>query len=798
MNLDDLNREQRLAAETLEGPLLVLAGAGSGKTRALTYRVANLLEHGVPPWAIMAITFTNKAAAEMRERIEKLAGPGAQEVWVSTFHAGCAKILRRDIEKLGYTRSFTIYDDDDQMSALKEILKKLNIDEKFLPPREIKAKISDAKNRLLGPQEWFSSSDRDYRCQMIHDVFSAYEEKLKSSNALDFDDLIVRTLDLFTLHPPVLEAYQRKLRYIHVDEYQDTNYAQYMLVRLLAQQSRNLCVVGDDDQSIYGWRGADIRNILDFEKDFPDATVIKLEQNYRSSANILDAANQVIARNENRKDKALWTQQGPGEMIRLYRADDEREEAAWVCEQIRALEMQGEDASRCAVLYRTNAQSRVMEEAFVRTGVKYRIYGGLRFYDRKEVKDILAYLRVMINPADDISVRRIINVPKRAIGDTTVTELARYAAEQEMPLLTACMDVPDTLGSRAKKSVEKFGELMMSLTMMAESMKLTELVQYVIDTTGLESQYAKEDSDEARSRVENIREFVGAVQEFEDKADNPTLTDYLENVALVSDLDAMTEDGGAVTMMTLHSAKGLEFPNVFMIGMEENLFPSMRSRDDPARMEEERRLCYVGITRARERLYLSHASRRMLYNQMQFNDRSRFIDDIPARLIEDVSERHGGFATSRQDGWQSGQWRQPAWSKGSSFAQKPETASAWKPRPQSGVAQPQGQRQSFAAWSRGSGMGMNNAERVGGTTVAGVQRGMNPTAQVVPSAAREAEKPSLFAAGDHVMHRKFGRGAVVRVSGSGADARIMIRFDDTRVGVKEFALSIAPIIKTEG
>ena len=798
MNLDDLNREQRLAAETLEGPLLVLAGAGSGKTRALTYRVANLLEHGVPPWAIMAITFTNKAAAEMRERIEKLAGPGAQEVWVSTFHAGCAKILRRDIEKLGYTRSFTIYDDDDQMSALKEILKKLNIDEKFLPPREIKAKISDAKNRLLGPQEWFSSSDRDYRCQMIHDVYNAYEEKLKSSNALDFDDLIVRTLDLFTLHPPVLEAYQRKLRYIHVDEYQDTNYAQYMLVRLLAQQSRNLCVVGDDDQSIYGWRGADIRNILDFEKDFPDATVIKLEQNYRSSANILDAANQVIARNENRKDKALWTQQGPGEMIRLYRADDEREEAAWVCEQIRALEAQGEDASRCAVLYRTNAQSRVMEEAFVRTGVKYRIYGGLRFYDRKEVKDILAYLRVMINPADDISVRRIINVPKRAIGDTTVTELARYAAEQEMPLLTACMDVPDTLGSRAKKSVEKFGELMMSLTMMAESMKLTELVQYVIDTTGLESQYAKEDSDEARSRVENIREFVGAVQEFEDKADNPTLTDYLENVALVSDLDAMTEDGGAVTMMTLHSAKGLEFPNVFMIGMEENLFPSMRSQDDPARMEEERRLCYVGITRARERLYLSHASRRMLYNQMQFNDRSRFIDDIPARLIEDVSERRGGFAASRQDGWQSGQWRQPAWSKGSSFSQKPETASAWKPRPQSGVAQPQGQRQSFAAWSRGSGMGMNNAERVGGTTVAGVQRGMNPTAQVVPSAAREAEKPSLFAAGDHVMHRKFGRGAVVRVSGSGADARIMIRFDDTRVGVKEFALSIAPIIKTEG
>ena len=515
MNLNDLNREQRLAAETLEGPLLVLAGAGSGKTRALTYRVANLLEHGVPPWAIMAITFTNKAAKEMRERIEKLAGAGAEDIWVSTFHSGCAKILRRDIEKLGYTRSFTIYDDDDQMSALKEILKKLNIDDKFLPPREIKGKISDAKNKLLGPQDWFSQSERDYRSQLVYDVYQAYEEKLKSSNALDFDDLIVKTLELFAQHPPVLEAYQRKVRYIHVDEYQDTNYAQYMLVRLLAAQSRNLCVVGDDDQSIYGWRGADIRNILDFEKDFPDAKVIKLEQNYRSTANILDAANQVIALNANRKDKALWTQQGPGELIRLYRAGDEREEAAWICQQIRELKSRGEELGRFAVLYRTNAQSRVIEESFVQAGIRYRMYGGLKFYDRKEVKDILAYLRVLVNPADDISVRRIINVPKRAIGDTTVNELARHAAQEEMPLLTACMDMPESLNARARKSVEKFSELMMSLTMMQETMKLTELVQYVIDTVGLESQYTKEENDENRSRVENIREFVGAVKEFE-------------------------------------------------------------------------------------------------------------------------------------------------------------------------------------------------------------------------------------------------------------------------------------------
>ena len=796
MDLSDLNTEQRLAAETLEGPLLVLAGAGSGKTRALTYRVANLIDHGVPPWAIMAITFTNKAAAEMRERIEKLVGPSAADVWVSTFHAGCAKILRRDIEKLGYTRSFTIYDDDDQMSALKEILKRLNIDEKFLPPREIKAKISDAKNKLLGPQEWFAQSDRDYRSQIVQDVYSAYEEKLKSSNALDFDDLIVKTLELFAAHPPVLEAYQRKLRYIHVDEYQDTNYAQYMLVRLLAQQSRNLCVVGDDDQSIYGWRGADIRNILDFEKDFPDARVIKLEQNYRSTANILDAANQVIARNENRKDKALWTNEGPGEMIRLYRAGDEREEAAWVCQQIRALNAQGEDASRCAVLYRTNAQSRVVEEAFVQSGIQYRMVGGLRFYDRKEVKDILAYLRVMINPADDISVRRIINVPKRAIGDTTVTELARYAAEQEMPLLTACMDIPQTIGARGRRSVEQFGALIMSLTMMAESMKLTELVQYVIDTTGLESQYTKEESDENRARVENIREFVGAVQEYEQKADNPTLSDYLENVALVSDLDTLGETGGAVTMMTLHSAKGLEFPNVFMIGMEENLFPSMRSRDDEQRMEEERRLCYVGITRARERLYLSHAARRMLYNQMQFNDRSRFIDDIPARVIEDVSERRPAFGApvgERQGAWQSGQWRQPAWSKDSAFAQRSEQ-SAWQPRAASQTAMPTGRKQSYLSWSRGSGAGMGQSENVGGKQVDGVQRGMEP--KVVRSAAHEAETPSIYAVGDHVRHRKFGTGVVIRVRGTGTDARVLVRFDDASVGAKELAASIAPMIRT--
>ncbi len=769
MNLNDLNREQRLAAETLEGPLLVLAGAGSGKTRTLTYRVANLIDQGVPPWSIMAITFTNKAASEMRERIEQLVGERAQDVWVSTFHAGCARILRRDIEKLGYTRSFTIYDDEDAYSVIRDILKHLNLDEKTFQPRWLKSVISDAKNRLLGPQEWFEQSNRGYQEQIALDVYTAYEERLKSSNALDFDDLLVRTLDLLTSHPPVLEAYQHRFRYIHVDEYQDTNAAQYMLVRLLAQKSRNLCVVGDDDQSIYSWRGADLRNILDFEKDFPDAKVIKLEQNYRSTANILDAANQVIAVNENRKDKALWTQEGPGEPIRVYCASDEHDEASWVCQKIRQT---GEDLSCFAVLYRANSQSRVIEEAFVRTGIRYRVYGGQRFYDRKEIKDILAYLRVMINPADDVSVRRIINVPKRAIGDTTLEELTRSAQAQGVPLLTVCMDIPETLPSRARNNVGKFAELMLDLTMLAETMKLTDLVRHVIDVTGLERQYAKQDDDEARSRVENIREFLGAVQEYEEKTENASLSDYLENVALITDLDAMSDDGGVVTMMTLHSAKGLEFQNVFIVGMEENLFPSSRSFDDPARMEEERRLCYVGITRARKRLYLSYATRRMLYNQMQFNERSRFLDDIPPRVLEmeyseetlDFELRQGGWHRYRRQRCASGE------PMGSSYAQR-----SVKP----------GEQRADMRFIAGE------------SAVSGAQRSMDGTwhGHKTDAAQKGDAQFALFSPGDHVEHKKFGRGVVIRVQGQGAQTKIMIRFDDLHTGVKEFMLSVAPIVK---
>ncbi len=761
MDLSMLNPQQRLAAETLEGPVLILAGAGSGKTRALTCRVANLLDHGVPAWNILALTFTNKAAKEMKERIANLVGESAEDAWISTFHSTCARMLRRDIEKLGYTRSFVIYDDDDQKAVLKEILKRLNIDEKFLPIRELSAKISDAKNKLMGPDEWFRESAKDYRCQMIHNVFLEYETRLKANNALDFDDLLVKTLELLADHPPVLESYRKRFRYVMVDEYQDTNYAQYMMIKLLTDESRNLCVVGDDDQSIYGWRGADIRNILDFEKDYPDATVIKLEQNYRSSANILDAANQVIAHNAGRKEKALWTERGEGDPIRLFAAGDERDEAAWIADRIRQLNRSGESYGNDAILYRTNAQSRVIEEMLMRASIPYKVFGGLKFYDRKEVRDVVAYLRVIVNPADDISVRRIINVPKRAIGDSTVQELMQYALENGMPLYSTLSDLPDTLGSRPRKCVSEFFTLMTMLMAMKEVMPLNEFVPMLVEKTGLMEQYKKEDTDEARARVENIQEFLGAVEEYCKSAENPTLEDYLENVSLVTDLDQQEDQGrGYVTLMTLHSAKGLEFPNVFMTGLEEGIFPSSRSLMDDERMEEERRLCYVGITRAQKRLFISRARQRMLYNQVNHNAPSRFLEEIPERLLKDeMATMNAAFGSRTQS----------------------------KPRPGYG-----GRGAAAQPARPGMGAGMGGSARLGGFNIPGVQKGF------VGSAARPAMSnamQNLYKPGDRVRHLKFGEGSVVSVTGSGAQARIRIEF--TAYGEKEFALSVVPIVKLE-
>ena len=753
MDLSVLNPMQRQAAETLSGPVLILAGAGSGKTRTLTYRIANLIDHGVQPWHILALTFTNKAAKEMQSRVERLVGADANDMWIGTFHSVCVRILRRDIEKLGYQRSFTIYDEDDQGRVIKDAMKVLSLDETKLPVREIRGKISDAKNRMLTPDEWFQESPRDYRSQQIHDVFSYYEERLKAANALDFDDLLLRALQLFADHPPVLDYYRQRFQYVHVDEYQDTNAAQYTFVKLLTQEHRNLCVVGDDDQSIYGWRGADIRNILEFENDFPDAAVIKLEQNYRSTANILDAANQVIAHNAGRKEKALWTDAGEGEKIRLYSAGDEREEAAWICEQIRRLQKQQVPYSQIAVLYRMHAQSRVIEEMFMRSGIPYKVFGGTRFYDRKEVRDALAYLRLIVNPSDDVSLARIINTPKRSIGDSTVAALQEYARDEQVPLFSVINDPPESLSSRPRKCIGEFALLLMKLTAFKDALPLGEFVEKMLDETGLKKQFEIEDSEEAQARLQNLLEFAGAAREFEAQSQDKTLEAFLENVSLVTDLDRQEDAPKYVTLMTLHSAKGLEYEAVFMCGMEEGIFPSMRSATDEKKMEEERRLCYVGLTRAKRRLYLSFARRRMLFNQITHNPPSIFIKEIPERLMVD-------------------EWAETA---ARSFAPQQARQTVTPPR----------RNLSFGA--PGMATGAKSA-----LNIPGVQKGF------VPSPARSASANAmndLFRAGDHVMHRKFGTGVVQEVKGKGADARIVIAF--TAYGTKEFSLSIAPIVKVD-
>ncbi|MBQ2956191.1 MAG: DNA helicase PcrA [Clostridia bacterium] len=758
IDLTLLNPPQREAVVTTEGPLLVLAGAGSGKTRVLTHRVAYLIDQGCAPWSILAITFTNKAAKEMKERIERLVGEGADDIWVSTFHSCCARILRRDIEKLGYQRSFSIYDDDDQMGLVKALVKELNLNDKMYPPREIKTIISDAKNKLLTPREWLREAGDDFRNQKIHDVYERYEKRLKESNALDFDDLLVKTMVLLTEHAPVLEYYRRKFSYILVDEYQDTNLAQYELVRLLAGEKRNVCVVGDDDQSIYGWRGADIRNILEFEKDFPGCRVIKLEQNYRSTGNILDAANQVIAHNAGRKEKALWTDSGEGEKVRLYTAEDERDEAAFVCGRLENIRRSGGRIGNAAILYRTNAQSRVMEEALVRVGIPYRVYGGMKFYERKEVKDLIAYLRAIVNPSDDMAVRRIINEPKRSIGDTTVQTLMDYAQAEGMPLSSAVLLAEDApLSSRARGPVMKFAALLEKLSDARETMKPDEFLRYVIDTTGYEEQYKQNDNDENRSRLENIGELETAVKEYIAREPEGGLEGFLENVALVTDLDSMDDAAQVLTLMTLHSAKGLEFETVFLIGMEDEIFPTSRSLFDEEKMEEERRLCYVGITRAKRQLYLTNARSRALYGSRQFNMKSRFLDEIPPRLIENLNQ-------SRQS-----ERRMPPARTGSSYS------GGYAPR--SAPSAPE--RRLPPAGGKGP------------INIPGVVKGSQA---FVGSQARKLTGAALFKVGDRVRHGRYGEGIVVSMQGEGRDARMTIRFDKDGAS-KVFAPDLAPVIK---
>ncbi len=636
---DTLNEQQKQGVFTTKGPVLLLAGAGSGKTRVLTHRIAYLIEEiGVNPWNILAITFTNKAAGEMRNRVDDIVGYGAESIWVSTFHSTCVRILRRYIDRIGYDTNFTIYDTDDQKTVMKEVCKKLQIDTKMLKERTLMGAVSSAKDELISPMQYELNAMGDYRQKKIAEVYKEYQETLRKNNALDFDDLIVKTVELFQNCPDVLESYQNRFHYIMVDEYQDTNTAQFELIRLLADQNRNLCVVGDDDQSIYKFRGANIRNILDFEKVYPEAVVIRLEQNYRSTQNILDAANMVIKNNTYRKEKALWTDEGEGSKVHFKQFDTAYEEADFITDDIgRKTDKEGVQFGDCAVLYRTNAQARILEERFILKGIPYDVVGATNFYARREIKDILAYLKTIDNGKDDVAVKRIINVPKRGIGTTTILRVQEYAEERGISFYNALREADKimTIGKSAVK-LKPFVTLIQTFRSKSEFYGLGDLIRDVIDLTGYRKALEDSDEEDAEDRIENVEELVSKVVAYEEAAENPTLSEFLEEVALVADIDRVKEDGNRVLLMTLHSAKGLEFPHVYLAGMEDGIFPSYMTiaSDDPTDVEEERRLAYVGITRAKEELTMTCARQRMIRGETQYNPVSRFVKEVPKELLD--------------------------------------------------------------------------------------------------------------------------------------------------------------------
>lgn len=641
--LEGLNDRQREAVLTTEGPLLVLAGAGSGKTRVLTHRIAYLIEEkGVFPGNILAITFTNKAANEMKERIKKLINSKSVDMWIGTFHSICVRILRRDIDRIGYDRNFVIYDQDDQMTLVRDCIREKNLDDKMYKPNSVLSFISSQKDSLIDPDTCIKQNYNDFRKRNLGEIYELYQRRLRMSNALDFDDLILKTIELFVSNPDVLNYYQEKFKYILIDEYQDTNKPQYELVRLLSKKNMNICVVGDDDQSIYKFRGADIRNILEFEKDFPNTKVIKLEQNYRSTKTILEAANYVIQNNYGRKNKKLWTSNEEGSSVKLYKAMNEHDEANFVADKIKEMiESKDMSYSDFAVLYRTNAQSRVLEEALIKARIPYKIVGGLKFYDRKEIKDILAYLKLIQNPVDNISLKRIINVPKRGIGLRTLEKIEEYSNQRGESIYSAILDIEEIPGisQRAISNIRSFTTLINKFMAMKEVLGVKELIENVIDSTGYLGELEEDDSIEARTRIENIKEFISVAVDFEQNAEEKTLEEFLASISLLSDIDK-TEEGSenTVILMTLHSAKGLEFPVVFLTGMEEGMFPISRALTDEEELEEERRLCYVGITRAKQILYMTYAMLRTIYGNTMYNSVSRFIDEIPPELIQECVE----------------------------------------------------------------------------------------------------------------------------------------------------------------
>ena len=742
--MQGLNEPQQRAVACLQGPLLIVAGAGSGKTRVLTFRIANLLEHGVPPYRILAITFTNKAAREMRERVDALIGDAAQDVWLSTFHSFCARFLRMELEHYGrYAKNFVIYDAADSKGLIRECLKELNIDEKHTAPGAVQAHISDAKNHLLDVAA-FTAQATDFFAEQVAKIYALYQSKLQENNALDFDDLLMLTVELLTKNEELRAKYQKKFQYILVDEYQDTNGAQYAITKLLAAEHRNICVVGDADQSIYGWRGADMRNIMNFEKDYPEATVILLEQNYRSTKNILAAANAVIENNLTRKKKELWTDNPTGDRITIYEGATEKNEASYIVREVERLHtMFHVKYGDIAVLYRTNAQSRNIEEAFYATGVPYAMVGSVRFYDRREIKDIIAYLRVIYNPRDTLSLLRIINVPRRGLGPTSIARMMETAEEYRISLFEVITDAQllsmiPKLSAKVKLALEEFAAMVFTFMGQLGTRPIHEIVEDVIETSGYAAALEEEKKEDNRDRLENLREFISVAKNFDDGAAEGEngLADFLAQIALISDVDQTEQSDGTVTLMTFHAAKGLEFPAVFMAGMEEGLFPHSRTLLDDTEIEEERRTCYVGITRAERRLYLTYARQRTIYGRTEMSRPSRFLAEIPEELVEHKEADFFGGTDLRAPS--------NIWSERSTRTERKR----YMPPPQHTAAD--------------------------GSVI-------------------RPDASAAFQAGDAVRHSKWGDGRIVAISGSGEDAELSIAFPGE--GIKKFVQKYAPILK---
>lgn len=757
--LNGMNDRQVEAVQTTEGPLLIMAGAGSGKTRVLTHRIAYLIDEKlVNPWNILAITFTNKAAREMKERAYDL-NPATQDCLIATFHSMCVRILRRDADHIGYNRNFTIVDPGEQRTLMKRILKQLNLDPKKWNERSILGTISNAKNDLIDDVA-YAAQARDMYTQIVSQCYTAYQKELRQSESVDFDDLIMLTLRLFDQNPDVLTYYQQKFQYIHVDEYQDTNHAQYQLVKLLASRFKNICVVGDADQSIYGWRGADMQNILDFEKDYPQAKVVLLEENYRSTKTILQAANEVIQNNKNRRPKNLWTQNADGEQIVYYRADDELDEAVFVARTIDELSRSQNFLHKdFAVLYRTNAQSRTIEEALLKSNIPYTMVGGTKFYSRKEIRDIIAYLNLIANLSDNISFERIINEPKRGIGPGTVEKIRDFANMQDMSMLDASANIMlSGIKGKAAQSIWDFANMMLDLREQLDQLTITELVEAILEKTGYVDILNAQVTLESKARVENIEEFLSVTKNFDDTSDGSEeetgldkLSRFLNDLALIADTDSGSQETSEVTLMTLHAAKGLEFPVVFLIGMEENVFPLSRAAEDPDELEEERRLAYVGITRAEKILYLTNANSRLLFGRTNYNRPTRFINEISSDLLE-----YQGLArpanTSFKASYSSG---------GVAFGQGMSLAQALQDRKRS-------------------------------ATPKSIQSSGLPFGQFTAGAKSASSEASWFI-GDIALHKKWGEGTVLEVSGNGATQELKINFPE--VGLKKLLASVAPIEK---